>query len=165
MNLPYLVCRMSEYVSSILIFLFLLSLMVSCRRYKYDLVTIHNRYVNNSGHDIKFIPYIKQNSIWYATDKFNLNIRNERTEYIYIREAGKTISSVKDVLIDGIVDSVTIDYGHGVQATFKPLVEEPVKRNIYNEKYYVKRIIQDNEIEYEVVLTFTFTEQDYLDAQ
>jgi len=162
---PFL-SRVSKYAITGFAFLFLSCFLIGCRQTEHSqIVIISNRYVNNSGHDINFKSYTNKNAEPWAPNFFyNRTIVNNHTEYFYLSGL-VTRNEAKDVLIDGMVDSVTVDYGHGVQATFKPLVEEPVKRNIYNEKYYEKRIIQDNTIAYEVVLTFTFTEQDYLDAQ
>jgi len=147
-------------VSAILfvIALVLPPLLSGCAGKSYSVVNV---YVNISGHDINITSYRKNDEIWVKRLTFSLPDGKSKS---LIGEFSKG-SYISDVLLYDRVDSVTVDYGQGVQATFKPLVVEPIKRNIYIEKYYEKEISRDKKEEYKTVLTFTFTEQDYLDAQ
>ena len=117
-----------------------------------------NIYVNNSGHDIYITPYCHDVSNVELFAAFSLPNGESHT---------LTGQSDIGVLFDGPVDSVTVDYGQGVKITFKSVwfsTSKIKQRSIYYAQYYDKEVKRNDKRRSDVVLTFTFTEKDYLDA-
>ena len=120
---------------------------------------VNNTYVNNSGHDINVTAYGKS-EVW--VNRLTFSLPNGESKSL----VGEFFPGnyFKDVLFK-VVDSVTVDYGQGIFVTFnREDFSDNTKRSIYWVGYYDKKVISNDKKKYDVVLTFTFTDQDYLDA-
>jgi len=123
---------------------------------------VTNIFVNNSGHDIN-VTSDGRDEFWVKRFTFNLPNGESYSLTENILEKYYNIRT-SDVLFRNHLDLVNVDYGQGVQATFRPVNSWNAKRNIFLVACYDKEVKRNDNKKYEAVLTFTFTEQDYLDA-
>ena len=120
---------------------------------------VNNTYVNNSGHDINVTAY-GEDKVW--VNRLAFSLPNGESKSLVGEFAHRIYRS--DVLFE-FVDSVTVDYGQGIFVTFKrDDFSDKTKRSIYWVGYYDKKVISNDKKNYDVVLTFNFTDQDFLDA-
>ena len=123
---------------------------------------VTNIYVNNSGHDIN-VTSNGGDEFWVK--RFTFNLPNGESYSLTENIIEKNYNSrTSDVIFSNHLALVNVDYGQDVQATYKPDGSWNAKRNIFLEECYDKEVKRNDNKKYEAVLTFTFTQQDYLDA-
>ena len=155
-----------KYIALISLFFFI----TSCHRETtYDTKTL---LINAADVDIKLIPY--QQEIVITSKIVTLNPK-ERLQVMHRSGRGK---GGGEIYIEEIYfnDSVNVTFGsnkvsphynHTVSAKYPNLqgIHVGSNRSLYKRDNYVRKILFENKRSIENEYTYTFTNQDYLDAQ
>jgi hypothetical protein len=126
--------------------------------------------MNTSIHKIKIMPYYKGNI--YLEGVKNIP-ENSSSEVLFSRNRGKSagLSYATDLMFS---DSLFVLYDDSICAVHYPqnltgdnpqAIKYDNTRNLFNEKNYQYKIISEEKYKIHTEYTFTFTEQDYLDAK
>jgi hypothetical protein len=129
---------------------------------------------NNSNHVIEIKPFINGQPV--ADKIVNLDL-NSRLLVVNINERGKGggYTYAEEIMV-GFYDSVVVVYDDTILATHynyiqsaklnnKTAIYTDSNRSLYKRDNYVRVITDESKYKIRNEYTYTFTEQDYLDAQ
>ncbi len=147
----------------------ILILTLSC---KYEENTNTKSFINNnSAHLITIIPYYQ--GMIVKEDSVNIGI-NERYLILDKNNKGKgsgllyssylAIYDSVQVLFDNSFITTHYSYATTFSLTNPKAIKYDSSRSIYNETNYIRKITMEDKRSISNEYTFTFTEQDYLDA-
>jgi hypothetical protein len=149
-------------------FIFLV-LVLSC---KYEESTNTKSFIaNNTSHSIIIAPYyqggvVKSDSISINSNQqymiLDKNNKGKGTGFSY--SSYIAIYDSIQIIFDNSVKSTHYSYASNTLGTNPKAITYDSSRSIYNEANYVRNIIMESKRSISNEYTFTFTEQDYLDA-
>ncbi len=151
--------------------LLLIILVLSSCRYE-DSTNTSNFITNNTAHKITLTPY--HNGIADNNNIVNINSKESKmvlennnlgkgTGYTYASDL-----AIKDstyVLFDDTILEVHYSFKESSNNIHSTGIKSDSNRSIYNENNYIRQIKSENKHNISNEYTFTFTEQDYLDAK